>query len=36
LGLDRNVSDRVNYKGFFTGENGGFTKISTGGMEAGL
>jgi len=36
LGLDRNILDRVNYRGFFTGENGGFTKISTGGTEAEL
>jgi len=33
---DRDVSDGVNCRGFSTGENGGFTKISTGGTEAGL
>jgi len=36
LGLDGDVSDRVNYRRFSTGENGGFTKVSTGGTEAGL
>jgi len=36
LGLDGNVSDGVNYRGFSAGENGGFTKVSTGGTEAGL
>jgi len=36
LGLDEIVSDGMNYRGFSTGENGGFTKVSTGGMEAGL
>jgi len=36
LGLDRNVSDVVNCRGFSAGENGGFTKVSTGGTEAGL
>jgi len=33
---DRDVSDGVNCRGFSTRENGGFTKISTGGTEAGL
>jgi len=36
LELDRDVSDGMNYRGFSTGENRGFTKISTGGTEAGL
>jgi len=36
LELDRDVSDRVNCKGFSTGENEGFTKVLTGGMEARL
>jgi len=36
LGLDRGVSDGVNCRGFSVGENGGFTKVSTGGTEAGL
>jgi len=36
LGLDRDVSDRVNYRGFSTGENEGFTKVPTRGTEAGL
>jgi len=36
LRLDGDVSDRVNYRGFSTGENRGFTKVSTGGTEAGL
>jgi len=36
LELDENVSDGVNCRGFFAGENGGFTKVSTGGTEAGL
>jgi len=36
LGLDRDVSDRVNCRGFSAGENGGFTKVSTGGTKAGL
>jgi len=26
----------MNYRGFSAGENGGFTKVSTGGTEAGL
>jgi len=33
---DRNVSDGVNCRGFSAGENGRFTKVSTGGTEAGL
>jgi len=36
LGLNRSVSDGVNYRGFFAGENRGFTKVSTGGTKAGL
>jgi len=36
LGLDEDVLDRVNCRGFSAGENGGFTKVSIGGMEAGL
>jgi len=36
LELDRDVLDRVNCRGFSTGENKGFTKISTRGTEAGL
>ena len=36
LGLDRDVSDGVNCRGFSAGENGGFTKVSTGGTEARL
>jgi len=36
LGLDRDVSDGVNCKEFSARENGGFTKVSTGGTEAGL
>jgi len=36
LGLDGNISDGVNCRGFSAGENEGFTKISTGGTEAGL
>jgi len=36
LGLDGSVSDGVNYRGFSARENGGFTKVSTGGTEAGL
>ena len=36
LGLDRDVSDGVNCRGFSAGENEGFTKVSTGGIEAGL
>jgi len=36
LELDRIVSDRINCRGFSTGENGEFTKVSTGGTEAGL
>jgi len=34
--LDGNVSDGVNCRGFSTGENGGFTKVSTEGTEARL
>jgi len=36
LGLDGDVSDRVNYRRFSAGENRGFTKVSTGGTEARL
>ena len=36
LGLDRDVSDGVNCRGFSAGENGGFTKVSTGGTETRL
>jgi len=36
LELDGDVSDGVNYRGFSTGENRGFTKISTGGTKARL
>jgi len=36
LGLDGDVSDGVNCRGFSTRENKGFTKVSTGGTEAGL
>jgi len=36
LGLDGDVSDRVNCRRFSAGENGGFTKVSTGGIEARL
>ena len=36
LGLDGDVSDRVNCRGFSAGENGGFTKVSIGGTEAGF
>jgi len=36
LGLDRDVSDGVNCRGVSAGENGGFTKVSTEGTEAGL
>jgi len=36
LGLDRNISDVVNCRGFSAGENRGFTKVSTGGTEARL
>ena len=36
LGLDRIVSDRMNCRGFSARENRGFTKVSTGGTEAGL
>jgi len=36
LGLNGDVSDRINCKGFSTRKNGGFTKVSTGGTEARL
>jgi len=36
LGLDGIVSNGVNCREFFAGENGGFTKVSAGGTEAGL
>jgi len=36
LGLDGDVSDGVNCRGFSARENGGFTKVSTGGTEAGF
>ena len=36
LGLDRNVLDVVNYRGFSAEENEGFTKVSTREMEARL
>jgi len=36
LGLDGSVSDGVNCRGFSARENGVFTKVSTGGTEAGL
>jgi len=36
LELDRDVSDGVNCRGFSAGENGGFTKVSTGGTKARL
>jgi len=36
LDLDRKVLDGVNCKGFSAGENGRFTKVSTGRIEAGL
>jgi len=36
LGLNGDVSDRVNCKEFSTGKNGGFTKVSTRGTEARL
>jgi len=36
LGLDRDVSDGVNCRGFSAGENGGFTKVLTGRTEARL
>jgi len=34
--LDRNVSDRMNCRGFSAGDNRGFTKVSTEGTEARL
>jgi len=36
LELDGDVSDSVNCRGVFARENGEFTKVSTGGTEAGL
>jgi len=36
LGLNKDVSNGVNCRRFSAGENGGFTKVSTGGTEAGL
>ena len=36
MGLDGDVSDGMNCRGFSAEENGGFTKVSTGGTEAGL
>jgi len=36
LGLDRDVSNGVNCRRFSARENRGFTKVSTGGTEAGL
>jgi len=36
LGLDEDVSDEVNCRRISTGENRGFTKVLTGGMEARL
>ena len=36
LGLDGIVSNGVNCREFSAGENGGFTKVSTGGTKAGL
>jgi len=36
LGLDRDVSDGVNYREFSAGENGRFTKVSIEETEAGL
>jgi len=36
LELDRDVSDRVNCRGFSARENRGFIKVSTGGTEARL
>jgi len=36
LGLDGDVSDGVNCRGFSAGENRGFTKVSTEGTEVGL
>jgi len=36
LGLDGKVSDGVNYREVSTGENKGFTKVSTEGTEARL
>ena len=36
LVLDKDVSDRVNYREFSAGENRGFTKVLTRGTEARL
>jgi len=36
LGLDGNVSDRVNCRGVSARKNRGFTKVSTKEIEAGL
>jgi len=36
LELDGSVSDGVDCRGFSAGEDGGFTKVSTGGTEAGF
>jgi len=36
LGLDKNVSDGVDCRGISARENGGFTKVSTGEIEARL
>ena len=36
LGLDRSISDGMNCRGFSAGENRESTKVSTGGIEAGL
>jgi len=34
--LDKDISDGMNCRGFSTGENGGFTKVSTREIEARL
>jgi len=36
LGLDGDISNGVNCREISAGENGGFTKVSTRGTEAGL
>jgi len=36
LGLDRDISDGVNYREVSTRENKGFTKVSTEGTKAEL
>jgi len=36
LKLDRDISDSVNCRGVSARENGGFTKVSIEGTEAGL